>query len=37
MTPSLDGHMRRSTIKDGKVQDQLLYAILRRDGTIPIR
>ena len=28
----LEGRMRRSAIKDGKVQDQLLYAILRGDG-----
>ena len=32
MTPSLDGRMRRSAIKDSKVQDQLLYAILCREG-----
>ena len=28
----LEGRMRRSTVKDGVVQDQLLYAILRGDG-----
>ena len=28
----LEGRMRRSAIKDGKVQDQLLYAILRGDS-----
>ena len=30
----LEGRMRRSAIKDGVVQDQLLYAILRED-TVP--
>ncbi len=28
----LEGRMRRSAVKDGVVQDQLLYAILRGDG-----
>ena len=28
----LEGRMRRSAIKDGLVQDQFLYAILRGDG-----
>ena len=28
----LEGRMRRSAIKDGKVQDQFLYAILRENG-----
>ena len=30
----LEGRMRRSVIKAGTVQDQLLYAILRSDGTM---
>ena len=29
---ALEGRMRRSAIKDGAVQDQLLYAVLRGDG-----
>ena len=29
----LEGRMRRSAVKDGVVQDQLLYAILRGDGS----
>ena len=29
---TLEGCMRRSAVKDGAVQDQLLYAILREDG-----
>ena len=29
----LEGRMRRSAIKDGKVQDQFLYAILRGDSS----
>ena len=28
----LEGRMRRSAVKDGVVQDQLLYAIVRGDG-----
>ena len=28
----LEGRMRRSAVKDGVVQDQLLYAVLRGDG-----
>ncbi len=31
----LEGRMRRSAIKDGTVQDQLLYAILRGTGAPP--
>ncbi len=31
----LEGRMRRSAIKDGTVQDQCLYAILRGDGPTP--
>ena len=27
----LEGRLRRSAVKDGKVQDQMLYAILRAD------
>ncbi len=29
----LEGRMRRSAVKDGTVQDQLLYAVLREAGT----
>ena len=28
----LEGRMRRSAVKDGVVQDQILYALLREDG-----
>ena len=30
----LEGHMRRSAIKDGKVKDQYLFAILRGNGAM---
>ena len=33
----LEGRMRRSAIKDGAVQDQCLYAVLRRDRTAQLR
>ena len=33
----LEGRMRRSAVKDGVVQDQFLYAILRRDGATALR
>ena len=31
----LEGRMRQSAIKDGKVTDQLMYAILREE--LPVR
>ena len=32
----LEGRMRRSAVKDGVVQDQLLYAVLRGDDSDPL-
>ena len=33
----LEGRMRRSAVKDGVVQDQLLYAILREHSAAAVR